>query len=88
MMVTFLAPAILALLLSVNPSTGGSNSLSRSAISAKACAGVQRTSDHDCCLSLAFDPQPSVPLTTNPSAPATKVAGSQAERTVDDVDVR
>ncbi len=37
---------------------------------------------------LAFELKPSIPHITIPSAPATIGAGSQAERTVDDVDVR
>lgn len=88
MIVTLFHPAILALLLSLNPSTGSSHSLPRSTVPASECVGGPHSSTHDCCLSLSFDFEPSAPLSTTPSAPATKGAGSQAERTVDDVDVR
>lgn len=45
-------------------------------------------SSHDRRHALAFDANTSIPFTLTPSAPATNGAGSQAERTVDDVDVR
>jgi hypothetical protein len=88
MMVTLLHPAILALVLSFGPVTGDSRSLPRSSVPASGCAGGLRSSTTDCCLSLSFDFEPSAPLSTTPSAPATNGAGSQAERTADDVNVR